>query len=64
MSYLAGVVLTLQASVIALCLTGPVFNTQLGVLFWTVTGALYGAVRNATNDESDDSVVAEGQWTT
>ena len=62
--YLAGVVLTLQASVIALCLTGPVFNTQLGVLFWTVTGALYGAVRNTSNDESDDSVAAERQWTT
>ena len=49
LSYLAGVVLTFQASVIALCLTGPVFNTQLGVLFWTVTGALYGTIY-ATRD--------------
>ena len=34
-----------QLAIIGLCLTGPVFNTQLGVLFWTVTGALSGAMR-------------------
>ena len=55
LSYLAGVVLTFQASVIALCLTGPVFNTQLGVLFWTVTGALYGTIY-ATRDTGEDDL--------
>jgi hypothetical protein len=25
-------------------MTGPVFNTQLGILFWAATGALFGAV--------------------
>jgi hypothetical protein len=54
LSYLAGVVLTFQASVIALCLTGPVFNTQLGVLFWTVTGALYGTIYATRDSAADD----------
>jgi len=31
-----------QVSIAALCLTGPVFNTQLGIQFWAITGALYG----------------------
>jgi hypothetical protein len=41
---LAAIVLCLQLTIICLCLTGPAFNTQLGILFWAITGALYGAV--------------------
>ena len=37
---LAAMILAFQLSIIGLCLTGPVFNTQLGMLFWLVTGAL------------------------
>jgi len=37
------IVLCLQLILIALCMTGPVFNTQLGIIFWAITGALYGA---------------------
>ena len=37
------IVLSLQLILIALCMTGPVFNTQLGIMFWAITGALYGA---------------------
>jgi hypothetical protein len=37
------IVLCLQLILIALCMTGPVFNTQLGIMFWAITGALYGA---------------------
>ena len=42
--HLSTSVLALQFAVIGLCLAGPVFNTQLGVVFWTVTGALSGAI--------------------
>jgi hypothetical protein len=45
LQYLSAIVLVFQLAVIGLCLTGPVFNTQLGVVFWMVTGALYGATR-------------------
>ena len=27
---------------LCLCLTGPVFNTQLGIQFWAVSGAVLG----------------------
>jgi hypothetical protein len=36
--------LCMQVAILGLCLTGPVFNTQLGIQFWAVTGALFGAV--------------------
>lgn len=39
------IVLTFQLAIIGLCLTGPVFNTQLGVVLWMMTGALWGAMR-------------------
>jgi hypothetical protein len=44
LQYLAAIVLSFQFAIIGLCLTGPVFNTQLGVVFWTLTGALSGAL--------------------
>jgi hypothetical protein len=44
----AAVVLALQLTIIALCLAGPVFNTQLGIVFWMVTGALCGAARSTS----------------
>jgi hypothetical protein len=40
----ATIILCLQLTIICLCMTGPVFNTQLGILFWAATGALFGAV--------------------
>jgi len=40
---LAIIVLCLQLILVSLCMTGPVFNTQLGIIFWAVTGALFGA---------------------
>jgi hypothetical protein len=42
---MATILLCLQLTIICLCLTGPVFNTQLGILFWTVTGALVGPIQ-------------------
>jgi hypothetical protein len=40
---LATVLLCTQLSIAALCLSGPVFNTQLGIQFWAIAGALGGA---------------------
>jgi len=39
----AVIVLCMQLILISLCMTGPVFNTQMGIMFWAVTGALFGA---------------------
>ncbi|HET9360121.1 MAG TPA: hypothetical protein VFO58_10230 [Vicinamibacterales bacterium] len=41
----ATVLLCVQLAIVTLCLTGAVFNTQLGIQFWAVTGALAGATR-------------------
>ena len=38
----ATAIVCLQLTVFCLCLTGPVFNTQLGIQFWAVTGAVLG----------------------
>jgi hypothetical protein len=38
----ATVLLCVQLTVAGLCLSGPVFNTQLGIQFWAVAGALCG----------------------
>ena len=46
----AVIVLCLQLILIALCMTGPVFNTQLGIMFWAITGALYGATLRRNED--------------
>jgi hypothetical protein len=45
---IATIALCLQLTILCLCLTGPVFNTQLGILFWGITGGLFGAVRGST----------------
>jgi hypothetical protein len=47
---LATVLFCVQISIAMLCLTGPAFNTQLGIQFWAITGALFGvASGTATN---------------
>ena len=46
---MATILLCLQLTIICLCLTGPVFNTQLGILFWTVTGALLGPIQSQSD---------------
>jgi hypothetical protein len=55
LQYLSAGVLAFQLAIVGLCLTGPVFNTQQGVLFWTVTGALSGAVRGWRREEPDET---------
>jgi hypothetical protein len=53
LQYLGAMVLSFQFAIIGLCLTGPVFNTQLGVVFWTITGALTGVVSGWRSSQSD-----------
>ena len=47
LSDLATMVLTVQVLVIGLCFTGPVFNTQMGIVFWLLSASVYGAERTA-----------------
>lgn len=37
-------VLCLQLTLLAICLTGPAFNTQLGIQYWALTAALWGPI--------------------
>jgi len=39
---LAATVLSVQVALVVLCLAGPVFNNQLGILFWSLTAAVSG----------------------
>jgi hypothetical protein len=55
LQYVSAIVLVLQLTIVALCLTGPIFNTQLGSVFWMVTGALYGATRAARLERGDEN---------
>jgi hypothetical protein len=54
----ATAIVCLQLTILCLCVTGPVFNTQLGIQFWAVTGAVLGpllaAARHDAEVESDD----------
>jgi hypothetical protein len=44
---LATMVLTVQVLIIGLCFTGPVFNTQMGTVFWLLSASVFGAERTA-----------------
>jgi hypothetical protein len=37
-------ILCLQLMLLAICFTGPAFNTQLGIQYWALTAALWGPV--------------------
>ena len=63
LSDLATMVLSVQVLVIGLCFTGPVFNTQMGIMFWLLSASVYGAERTLhqaeeealeADDESDE----------
>jgi hypothetical protein len=43
-------VFAIQLLLVGLCFTGPVFNSQLGMMFWLTTAMLYGAHRTCTID--------------
>jgi hypothetical protein len=44
-------VLCLQGAFLATCLTGPVFNTYLGIQYWALAAALWGPVFAADVDD-------------
>jgi len=52
--YFATLILAVQLTMIGLCFTGAVFNTQLGIQFWTLTAALAGARYGAEAAQFDD----------
>ena len=56
----AAAVLCIQLAIIGLSLAGPVFNTQLGIVFWAVTGALFGSAVES-DDGPDDMAAHEGR---
>jgi hypothetical protein len=62
-------VFTIQLLLVGLCFTGPVFNTQIGMMFWLSTAMLYGAMRTraleieaAAEAEADVEEVESGTW--
>jgi hypothetical protein len=55
----AVIVLCMQVILISLCMTGPVFNTQMGIMFWAVTGALFGATLDREPDRWHDDHEAQ-----
>jgi hypothetical protein len=42
---LAMMVMAMQLLIAGLCFTGPVFNTQIGIIFWLATAILAGCNR-------------------
>jgi hypothetical protein len=62
---LGTMVLSIQLLLAGLCFTGPVFNTQLGIMFWLATAILYGcqrtqAVQAWMEDAEEDDAGADG----
>src|SRR4030095_15687178 len=52
----ATAIVCLQLTVLCLCLTGPVFNTQLGIQFWALSGAVLGPLlASGARDLEDES---------
>jgi len=47
----ATMILVLQVLIAGLCLTGPAFNTQLGIMFWLSTAMLVGCQRTMAIQE-------------
>ncbi len=58
---LATMVFMVQLLIVGLCLTGPVFNTQIGVLFWLVTAILFGRQRSAAIEAWNAEVEADAE---
>jgi hypothetical protein len=57
LAYFSTIVISVQLTILGLCLTGPVFNTQLGILFWTATAALFGAAQGGEERQDAEPVL-------
>jgi len=53
---IAPLVVAVQLFIVGMSLSGPAFNTQLGILFWGVSAALFGAARGNTEAASHEQV--------
>jgi hypothetical protein len=53
--------LLIQLLMAGLCLTGPPFNTQLGIIFWLVTAMLFGSARTLQTQAYLEAE-AEEEW--
>jgi hypothetical protein len=49
----ATAIVCVQLAVLCLCMTGPAFNTQLGIQFWAVTGAVLGPLLAESSRERE-----------
>jgi hypothetical protein len=58
LSDVATITLLLQVLIFGFGWAGPVFNTQLGVLFWFVTSALHGAATGQTQAQQAQEAAA------
>ena len=61
LQYFATITLAIQLTIIGLGFTGPTFNTQLGILFWTITAALLGAAEFWPGREDAEVVSQEDE---
>jgi hypothetical protein len=50
-------VLAMLIFIVAMAMAGPVFNTQLGILFWTLAAALHGARSGAIERAADEDPI-------
>jgi hypothetical protein len=64
MNEVAVILLVVQLLVAGLCFTGPVFNTQVGIMFWLATAMLYGCQRTLLVEEWQANADAEAAGTT
>jgi hypothetical protein len=55
----ATIIFAIQLFITGLCLTGPVFNTQFGIVFWLLAAVLYGCQRTLVYQEWYDAQVSE-----
>jgi hypothetical protein len=55
----ATIIFSIQLFITGLCLTGPVFNTQFGIVFWLLTAILYGCQRTLVYQEWYEAQSAE-----
>jgi hypothetical protein len=55
----AAMVLAIQLLIVGLCFTGPVFNTQFGIIFWLTTALVAGCERTLVLEEWEAMNAAE-----
>jgi hypothetical protein len=53
LSEVAMIVMSVQVFITGMSMAGPAFNTQLGILFWTLVSATHGAASSPGSEESE-----------